>query len=235
MMCIKHIAIFIAIFPGHMGLSLLDRCRCGQHQQGVALGSTTHWQSEYSVERAAIAAVDCADTSAANASCNDITHTHPERARDPHSQQQLISYLFYKSGILQYHLQISVSLPDSTILSAGALQAQHLEEVLQDEGAKFLETYPVPMLTWEEVKALKGPGLVGLGAPGGAPIGKQCSGLTHPLADMWEQEVAGKVRSFLCCNGALMLDAKLCMPGNSMNNNSTAQTQHATSASITRT
>ncbi|KAK9867300.1 hypothetical protein WJX84_009272 [Apatococcus fuscideae] len=50
-------------------------------------------------------------------------------------------------------------------------KAQHLEEVLQDEGAKFLETYPVPMLTWEEVKALKGPGLVGLGAPGGAPIG----------------------------------------------------------------
>ncbi len=55
------------------------------------------------------------------------------------------------------------------------VQAQHLEEVLADKGAKFLETYRVPMLSWEEVKALKGPGLVGLGAPGGDPIGDKLS------------------------------------------------------------
>ena len=52
------------------------------------------------------------------------------------------------------------------------LKAQHLEDVLQDKGAKYLETYRVPMLTWEEVKELKGPGLVGLGAPGSTPIGE---------------------------------------------------------------
>lgn len=52
------------------------------------------------------------------------------------------------------------------------MQAQHLEDILQEKGAKFLETYRVPMLTWEEVKELKGPGLVGLGAPGSAPVGE---------------------------------------------------------------
>ncbi|KAK9822055.1 hypothetical protein WJX74_003920 [Apatococcus lobatus] len=55
--------------------------------------------------------------------------------------------------------------------SAIKAKAQHLEDVLQDKGAKYLETYKVPMLTWEEVKALKGPGLVGLGPPGGEPVG----------------------------------------------------------------
>ena len=52
------------------------------------------------------------------------------------------------------------------------MQAQHLEGVLSDKGPKFLEAYSVPLLTWEEVKALKGPGLVGLGAPGGEPVGE---------------------------------------------------------------
>ena len=52
------------------------------------------------------------------------------------------------------------------------MQAQHLEDVLQEKGAKYLESHRVPMLTWEEVKKLKGPGLVGLGAPGSAPVGE---------------------------------------------------------------
>ena len=42
-------------------------------------------------------------------------------------------------------------------------QAQEFLEVFNRDGAEALETYGTTALTWEEVKALKGPGTVGLG------------------------------------------------------------------------
>eukprot|EP00959_Pyramimonas_sp_CCMP1952_P157063 3284402-Pyramimonas_sp.AAC.1 len=35
--------------------------------------------------------------------------------------------------------------------------------VFREKGGKYLETYRTPTLTWEEVKAMKGAGTVGLG------------------------------------------------------------------------
>lgn len=42
-------------------------------------------------------------------------------------------------------------------------QAQEFLDVYNADGARALETYVPPSLTWEEVKALKGPGTIGLG------------------------------------------------------------------------
>lgn len=42
--------------------------------------------------------------------------------------------------------------------------------VLEDKGPALLESYPLQGLSWEQVKELKGPNLVGLGiGPGPAP------------------------------------------------------------------
>lgn len=40
---------------------------------------------------------------------------------------------------------------------------ERLLDVYQTQGEAYLETYRIPLLTWEEVKALKGPDTVGLG------------------------------------------------------------------------
>lgn len=42
-------------------------------------------------------------------------------------------------------------------------QVERLLDVYQTQGDAYLGTYRIPLLTWEEVKALKGPDTVGLG------------------------------------------------------------------------
>lgn len=52
------------------------------------------------------------------------------------------------------------------------MQVDELMEVLEQGGPALLEGYPVQGLSWEQVKKLKGPNLVGLGmGPGPAPGG----------------------------------------------------------------
>lgn len=49
--------------------------------------------------------------------------------------------------------------------------------VLEDKGPALLESYPLQGLSWEQVKELKGPNLVGLGiGPGPAPGDSALSG-----------------------------------------------------------
>ena len=91
------------------------------------------------------------------------------------------------------------------------VQAHHLEEVLADKGAKFLETYRVPTLTWEEVKALKGPGLVGLGAPGGEPIGRRFGHFSSGALGPSGCHIVCGSCTCLCCNQTASCDA-LSMP-----------------------
>lgn len=50
-------------------------------------------------------------------------------------------------------------------------QVEEYLEVYRKEGGKYLETYRTPQLSWEEVKALKGQGTVGLGAAGETTTG----------------------------------------------------------------
>ena len=59
-----------------------------------------------------------------------------------------------------------------------------LAGILDSQGPEFLETYRVRGLTWEEVKELKGPELVGLGmgegpAPGTYSHCMMASGALH--------------------------------------------------------
>lgn len=42
------------------------------------------------------------------------------------------------------------------------MQVERVLGVYQEKGEEYLETYRVPLLSWEEVKALKGPDTVGL-------------------------------------------------------------------------
>ena len=42
-------------------------------------------------------------------------------------------------------------------------QVEEYLEVFREKGGKYLETYRTPTLTWEEVKAMKGAGTIGLG------------------------------------------------------------------------
>jgi len=48
-------------------------------------------------------------------------------------------------------------------------QVEEYLEVFRDKGGKYLETYRTPSLSWEEVKAMKGAGTVGLGTGFNAP------------------------------------------------------------------
>ncbi|GAB4818861.1 hypothetical protein N2152v2_005907 [Parachlorella kessleri] len=61
---------------------------------------------------------------------------------------------------------------------------QTVERVLgvyQEQGPEYLETYRVPLLSWEEVKALKGPGTIGL------PLGSEaCGGLLAGMGMLQE-------------------------------------------------
>lgn len=51
-----------------------------------------------------------------------------------------------------------------------AVQVEELMGVLEEGGPALLEGYPLQGLSWEQVKQLKGPNLVGLGmGPGPAP------------------------------------------------------------------
>ena len=62
------------------------------------------------------------------------------------------------------------------------VQVDELVGILDSQGPEFLETYRVRGLTWEEVKELKGPELVGLGlGEGPAP------GLYSEVAAEWPE------------------------------------------------
>ena len=55
--------------------------------------------------------------------------------------------------------------------------------VLEDQGSALLERYPVQGLSWEQVKELKGPNLVGLGMGSGpAPGEMACLAYTYSLS-----------------------------------------------------
>ncbi len=55
-------------------------------------------------------------------------------------------------------------------MTSTALQVEELMGLLEDKGPAFLKSYPLQGLSWEQVKELKGPNLVGLGiASGPAP------------------------------------------------------------------
>lgn len=53
------------------------------------------------------------------------------------------------------------------------LQVDELMGLLEDKGPAFLECYPVKGLSWEQVKELNGPNLVGLGMGSGPAPGMQ--------------------------------------------------------------
>ena len=55
-------------------------------------------------------------------------------------------------------------------------QVAAIQAVYEERGAEGLAEYKVPLLTWQEVKELKGPGTIGLGLGGVAP------GETYPHA-----------------------------------------------------
>ena len=54
-----------------------------------------------------------------------------------------------------------------------ALQVDELMAILDSEGAAALEVYPLKALSWEQVKQLKGPNLVGLGMGSGPAPGSE--------------------------------------------------------------
>ena len=51
------------------------------------------------------------------------------------------------------------------------MQVDELIHVLEDKGPALLESYPLQGLSWEQVKELKGPNLVGLGMGSGPAPG----------------------------------------------------------------
>lgn len=57
-------------------------------------------------------------------------------------------------------------------------QVDELMGVLEDQGSAVLETYPLQKLSWEQVKELKGPNLVGLGM-GSGPAPGEIACLAH--------------------------------------------------------
>ena len=61
-----------------------------------------------------------------------------------------------------------------------------LQQVLEDKGAAALETYRVPLLSWEEVKALEGPDTVGLPLGEGRAPPKQLPEATGGTAHLLE-------------------------------------------------
>lgn len=52
------------------------------------------------------------------------------------------------------------------------MQVENLLTVLEDKGPEYLETYRVPLLSWEGVKSLKGPDTIGLPLTGGDDSGE---------------------------------------------------------------
>ncbi len=72
--------------------------------------------------------------------------------------------------------------------------------VLEEQGPALLERYPLQGLTWEQVKELKGPNLVGLGMGSGpAPGELACLAHTH-------FQYVGEV---ICSQGLVL---RQCMP-----------------------
>ena len=67
-----------------------------------------------------------------------------------------------------------------------AIKGQALEylEVYERDGPEVLETYKTPPLSWDEVKALEGPGTVGLGTGGGTAPGTR-PGAPPPRGERW--------------------------------------------------
>ncbi|KAA6421689.1 MAG: hypothetical protein FRX49_08300 [Trebouxia sp. A1-2] len=63
-------------------------------------------------------------------------------------------------------------------------KVDELMGVLEDQGPALLERYPLQGLSWEQVKELKGPNLVGLGMGSGPAPGE---GLVEPGLDRHEQ------------------------------------------------
>ncbi|DBA80947.1 TPA: hypothetical protein ACH3X2_007167 [Trebouxia sp. C0005] len=63
-------------------------------------------------------------------------------------------------------------------------KVDELMGVLEDQGPALLERYPLQGLSWEQVKELKGPNLVGLGVGSGPAPGE---GLVEPGLDRHEQ------------------------------------------------
>ena len=78
-------------------------------------------------------------------------------------------------------------------------QVDELMGVLEEQGPAVLERYPLQGLSWEQVKELKGPNLVGLGMGSGpAPGELACLAHTCSLSRSRSRSLSLSLASSVC-------------------------------------